>query len=146
VVIPSLPGYGFSDRPSERGMNPFRIADLWAELMTGLGYQRFGAQGGDWGSSVASRLGSAHLDAVIGIHLNYIPGSYAPYVGPGARELSAAEQAFQQERERWAQTEGGYGQIQRTKPLIHEGWSEVVHCRLTKNPTDSSVGFRVLMP
>src|SRR4051794_41750519 len=46
VVIPSLPGYGFSDRPSERGMHPFRIADLWVELMEGLGYQRFGAQGG----------------------------------------------------------------------------------------------------
>src|SRR5205085_12358785 len=56
VVIPSLPGYGFSDRPRERGMNPFRIADLWVELMAGLGYQRFGAQGGDWGSSVASCL------------------------------------------------------------------------------------------
>jgi pimeloyl-ACP methyl ester carboxylesterase len=116
VVIPSLPGYGFSDRPGERGMHPFRIADLWAKLMAGLGYQRFGAQGGDWGSSVATCLGFAHPDTVVGIHLNYIPGSYAPYLGPGARELSAAEQAFLQERERWLQTEGGYGQIQRTKP------------------------------
>jgi pimeloyl-ACP methyl ester carboxylesterase len=116
VVIPSLPGYGFSDRPSERGMNPFRTADLWVELMAGLGYQRFGAQGGDWGSSVASCLGFAHADTLVGIHLNYIPGSYAPYLGPGARELSDTEQAFLQERERWVQTEGGYGQIQRTKP------------------------------
>jgi len=64
VVIPSLPGYGFSDRPSERGMHPFRIADLWAELMAGLGYQRFGAQGGDWGASVATCLGFAHADMV----------------------------------------------------------------------------------
>jgi pimeloyl-ACP methyl ester carboxylesterase len=116
VVIPSLPGYGFSDRPSERGMNPFRIAEVWVELMAGLGYQRFGAQGGDWGASVATCLGFAHADAVVGIHLNYIPGSYTPYLGPGARELSAAEQVFVQDRERWAQTEGGYGQIQRTKP------------------------------
>jgi pimeloyl-ACP methyl ester carboxylesterase len=116
VVIPSLPGYGFSDRPSGRGMNPFRIADLWVELMEGLGYHHFGAQGGDWGSSVASCLGFTHADTVVGIHLNYIPGSYAPYLGPGARELSAAERAFQQERERWTKTEGGYGQIQRTKP------------------------------
>jgi len=116
VVIPSLPGYGFSDRPRKRGMHPFRIADLWAELMAGLGYQRFGAQGGDWGSSVATCLGFAHADAVVGIHLNYIPGSYAPYLGPGARGLSAAEQDFLQERERWLQSEGGYGQIQRTKP------------------------------
>jgi len=116
VVIPSLPGYGFSDRPGERGMHPFRIADLWAKLMVGLGYQRFGAQGGDWGSSVATCLGLAHAGAVVGMHLNYIPGSYAPYLGPGARGLSAAERVFQQERERWLQTEGGYGQIQRTKP------------------------------
>jgi len=116
VVIPSLPGYGFSDRPRERGMHPFRIADLWAELMAELGYQRFGAQGGDWGSSVATCLGFAHADAVVGIHLNDLPGSYAPYLGPGARELSGAEQDFLQERERWLQTEGGYGQIQRIKP------------------------------
>jgi len=80
VVIPSLPGYGFSDRPSERGMHPFRIADLWAELMAGLGYQRFGAQGGDWGSSVATCLGFAHADMVVGIHLNDLPGSYAPCI------------------------------------------------------------------
>src|SRR5262249_31503760 len=53
---------------------------------------------------------------VIGIHLNYIPGSYAPYLGPGARELSDAERAFLQERERWVETEGGYGRIQRTRP------------------------------
>jgi len=116
VVCPSMPGYGFSDHPVEPGMDPERIAALWAELMQGLGYQRFGAQGGDWGSSVATCLGFAHADAVVGIHLNYIPGSYAPYLGPGARGLSAAERVFQQERERWLQTEGGYGQIQRTKP------------------------------
>jgi pimeloyl-ACP methyl ester carboxylesterase len=77
-VIPSLPGYGFSDRSSGRGMKPFRIADLWVELMAGLGYHRFGAQGGDWGASVATCLGFVHPDTVVGIHLNYIPGSYAP--------------------------------------------------------------------
>ena len=47
VVVPSLPGFGFSDRPAQHGMSPFRIADLWAKLMDGLGYPRFGAQGGD---------------------------------------------------------------------------------------------------
>src|SRR5262245_50420082 len=107
VVVPSLPGYGFSDRPGERGMHPFRIADLWAELMQGLGYRRFGAQGGDWGSSVATCLGFAHPEQVVGIHLNYIPGSYMPYLGPGARELTEAEQAFLRAREEWVQTEGG---------------------------------------
>ena len=58
VVVPSMPGYGYSDRPTERGMDILRIADLWAQLMTeGLGYSRFGAQGGDWGASVTARLG-----------------------------------------------------------------------------------------
>jgi pimeloyl-ACP methyl ester carboxylesterase len=116
VVVPSLPGYGFSDRPSERGMHPFRIAGLWAELMQGLGYRRFGAQGGDWGSSVATCLGLAHPEHVVGIHLNYIPGSYSPYLGPEAPALTEAEQAFLQARDAWVQTEGGYSQIQRTRP------------------------------
>ena len=62
VVAPSLPGYGFSDRPTERGMHNFRVADLWAKLMTdGLEYQRFGAQGGDWGAVVTAALGSTPI-------------------------------------------------------------------------------------
>src|SRR5260370_35735985 len=57
VIVPSLPGYGFSDRPRERGMDPKKIATLWVRLMEGLGYQRFGAQGGDWGSILPISLG-----------------------------------------------------------------------------------------
>jgi len=56
VVVPSLPGFGFSDRPSKRGMNTFRIAELWVALMRELGYARFGAQGGDFGASVSTIL------------------------------------------------------------------------------------------
>jgi pimeloyl-ACP methyl ester carboxylesterase len=116
VVVPSMPGYGFSDRPTERGMNAFRIAGLWARLMEGIGYRRFGAQGGDWGASVATWLGFTHPENVIGLHLNYIPGSYKPYVGPGARELSEWEREFLEEQEGWGQSEGGYGHVQGTKP------------------------------
>ncbi|MBZ5524676.1 MAG: epoxide hydrolase 1, partial [Acidobacteriia bacterium] len=76
VVIPSLPGYGFSDRPRERGMNPIRVAALWARLMAELGYERFAAQGGDWGSAVSTALGLDHAQRVIGIHLNYIAGRF----------------------------------------------------------------------
>jgi pimeloyl-ACP methyl ester carboxylesterase len=72
VVMPSMPGYGFSDHPTEPGMDPERIAALWAELMKGLGYGRFGAQGGDWGSMVTTYLGYRHADAVAGIHLNMV--------------------------------------------------------------------------
>ncbi len=73
VVVPSLPGYGFSDRPTHRGMNTFRIAELWAGLMAELGYNRFAAQGGDIGAGVTTILGLRHADRMIGIHLNHIP-------------------------------------------------------------------------
>src|SRR5207245_7664984 len=78
VVVPSLPGFGFSDRPAQPGMSPFRIADTWAQLMDGLGYPRYGAQGGDWGAGVSTVLGLAYPANVLGIHLNFIPGSYMP--------------------------------------------------------------------
>ena len=54
VVCPTLPGYGFSDKPARPGWGVGHIADVWARLMTGLGYDRFGAQGGDWGSAVTT--------------------------------------------------------------------------------------------
>src|SRR5258706_15493634 len=79
VVVPSLPGYGFSERPRARGMNVARIAELFLHLMRDeLGYQRFGAQGGDWGSSITSRLGYAYPQHLIGIHLNMISPGWAP--------------------------------------------------------------------
>ncbi len=116
VVVPSIPGYGFSDRPTQRGMNIFRIADLWARLMTdGLGYHRFGAQGGDWGASVTARLGFAHPNQLVGIHVTSVAAIF-PYLGPGARELSQQERALLEGRERWRQAEGGYSHIQGTKP------------------------------
>ena len=116
VIVPSLPGYGFSDRATQQGMNAFAIADLWAQLMNGLGYQRFGAQGGDWGASVASCLGHAYSSNVVGIHLNYIPGSFQPFTGAGTHELSQAERAFLADSEEWWQAEGGYAHVQKTKP------------------------------
>lgn len=116
VVVPSLPGYGFSARPTQSGMNVFRIADLWRQLMEGLGYTRFCAQGGDWGASVSTCLGLNHPQQIIGLHLNYIPGSFKPYQDASSRELSAVERSFLEEQSRWVEAEGGYGQVQRTKP------------------------------
>ena len=72
VVAPSMPGYGFSDHARAPGMDAERIAALWAELMRGLGYARFGAQGGDWGAMVSTYLGAKHADVVAGIHLNMV--------------------------------------------------------------------------
>src|SRR5436305_8061166 len=77
---PSLPGYGFSDPPSSAGMSNARMAELFAQLMTTLGYERFGAQGGDWGAGIATWLAAKFPSRLVGIHLNYIPGSYAPAV------------------------------------------------------------------
>ena len=116
VVVPSLPGYGFSPRPRSAGMHPLRIAALFGKLMTGLDYGRFGAQGGDWGATVATRLAMTLRDRVAGIHLNYIPGSYAPFLGPGSRPLSLGEEAFLAERDRWREEEGAYGHVQATRP------------------------------
>ncbi len=116
VVVPSLPGYGFSDRPRERGMNPFKVAELWAQLMGELGYERFAAQGGDWGSAVATALGLDHAQCIIGIHLNYIAGRFL--LGGTLNQPPADDVAksYLRELRGWWDMEGGYSHIQSTKP------------------------------
>ncbi|HYY56996.1 MAG TPA: epoxide hydrolase [Pyrinomonadaceae bacterium] len=113
VVVPSVPGYGFSDRPRERGMTKARIARIWSSLMEGLGYARFGAQAGDVGTGITTRLGLLFPERIIGIHLT---DPAWPYLGAGARELSAAERAYVEEEARWQRDEGAYGDLQATKP------------------------------
>jgi pimeloyl-ACP methyl ester carboxylesterase len=116
VVAPSMPGYGFSDATDKRGLSVLSIGDLWAKLMSeNLGYQRFAAQGGDWGARVTAKLGLSHGDKVIGIHTTST-SSPTPYQGPGTRELSAAEKAMLAQRVQWLADEGGYSHIQATKP------------------------------
>jgi epoxide hydrolase len=73
VVCPSLPGFGFSGKPSETGWGTERIADAWDQLMSRLGYPSYGAQGGDWGARVTMTLGRRHPGNVIGIHLHMVP-------------------------------------------------------------------------
>ena len=114
VIVPSLPGYGFSDQTRERGVSVIRIADLWASLMDGLGYERFAAHGGDWGAGITARLGYAYPERLIGIHVTAV--SATPYLGPGSRDLTEAERRLVEEREQWRQDEGGYSHIQGTKP------------------------------
>ena len=117
VVAPSLPGFGFSDQPTERGMEVQRVARMWKTLMTeNLGYPRFAASGGDIGAAVTSRLGHGHADSTIGIHLTGSITRPTPYLGPGSRELTEAERAFIDQRGQWQQDEGGYNHIQGTKP------------------------------
>jgi len=116
VVVPSLPGYGFSSKPKRRGTSPFQIAALWTELMQGLGYARFGAQGGDWGSAVSVCLGFKHPEQLLGIHLNFISSSFAPPLNERERPVAPDEQAFLDARSRWFDAEAGYNRIQATKP------------------------------
>ncbi len=99
VIIPSMPGYGFSGKPTDPGWNPDRIARTWAVLMKRLGYKRYVAQGGDWGSPVSSAMARQAPDGLLGIHIN-LPAVVPPDVaavlaagGPAPAGLSDKERA-----------------------------------------------------
>jgi pimeloyl-ACP methyl ester carboxylesterase len=113
VVAPSLPGFGFSDKPAERGWDAARIARAWSELMRRLGYTRYVAQGGDWGSIITSTLAQQQPAGLVGIHLNMpiVFPDPVPATGLSAAELRAVEK-FKQ-----FQTDGfGYFLQQSTRP------------------------------
>ncbi len=114
MVIPSLPGYGFSERPARTGVTSRYTAGLWHRLMRGLGYRRYGAQGGDFGSAVTTFMALDDPAPLLGIHLHNL--DVAPSTGPGSRPLSAAERSFAAQYERWRQDDRGYGAIQSTRP------------------------------
>lgn len=114
VIVPSLPGFGFSDHPTVRGVTSTTIAAWWAHLMTDiLGYTRFGAAGGDIGAGVTQRLALAHPEQVVGIHLTYLGSTFAP---PEPSALSDAEQRYVLALQQWSRHEGAYASLQSTKP------------------------------
>ena len=116
LVIPSMPGYGFSSQPRQRGMDPARIAAIWRKLMVqGLGYDRFLAHGGDWGAGVSTALGRDHADVTEGIHLHFMfAGGDAP--GVDHSSLTEAERTYLAERVKWQAEEGSYARQHGTKP------------------------------
>jgi pimeloyl-ACP methyl ester carboxylesterase len=116
VVVPSLPGYGFSPAPQRKGTGAWTTAQLWAELMAQLGYERFGAQGGDLGAAVSIWLGQRFPERVVGMHLNYIPGSLKPPMREGQPPLTDEEQEFCKRIAAWVDKEGGYAHLQGTRP------------------------------
>jgi len=116
VVVPSLPGYGFSERPTAPGTTAAVIADVWAELMTTLGYERFGAQGGDWGSAISTHLGIQHAERVAGVHLNYVFRAFLPSRRSLGANADPDETAYFDGTDRWYAAEGGYSHLQATKP------------------------------
>jgi pimeloyl-ACP methyl ester carboxylesterase len=116
VVAPSMPGYGFSAHPREPGMEAERIAALWVELMRGLGYGRFGAQGGDWGAMVTTYLGARHPDAVLGIHLNMVLALPEDQQTPDLTGVTQDEMIDLMHAQQFLNEETGYQRIQGTKP------------------------------
>jgi pimeloyl-ACP methyl ester carboxylesterase len=113
LVIPSLPGYGFSERPAQR-MTYRDVGRLWHRLMRGLGYDRYAAGGSDFGSGVATLMALDDPEPLIGLHLTNL--ELDTYLGPSARPLSEVERAFLDRAERWSRAESGYKAIQSTKP------------------------------
>ena len=105
VIVPSLPGYGFSDPPFTLGTSNRQIAAQICDLMTSLGYDRFAVQGGDWGAGVSTWIARDHPERLTAMHLNYIPGSYAPH----ADDMTEAEQQFLRDAERWVAASYAYG-------------------------------------
>ncbi|MER6248197.1 epoxide hydrolase family protein [Streptomyces griseorubiginosus] len=124
VVIPSLPGFGFSEKPAETGWTASRIARAWAELMKRLGYTRWAAQGGDWGGVVTTDLGAMQPEGLVGIHLNTqyaFPAQMPEDLSPEQRD-AAETLAF------YAGELGGSNHLQGTKP-------ETVGFALADSPT-----------
>lgn len=114
VVIPSLPGYGFSSRPLQVGVNYRYVAERWHQLMSELGYSRYAAGGYDFGSGVTTLLAFDHPESVIGIHLTTLESDLTPTVADA--ELSDLERSYLAVTRQWGATERGYSTIQSTKP------------------------------
>ena len=112
VVAPSLPGFGFSDKPSARGWNADRIARAWSELMARLGYRRYVAQGGDWGAFVTTKMAQQHPAGLAAIHLNF------PQVTPDKipANLTSEQQRTVDALKRFESDGSGYFALQATRP------------------------------
>jgi pimeloyl-ACP methyl ester carboxylesterase len=124
LVIPSMPGFGFSGKPTDMGWNPDRIARAWAELMKRLGYTRYVAQGGDWGSPVSSAMARQAAPGLVGIHIN-LPATLPPDVaavlasgGPAPAGLSEKERAAFNSLDTFYKKYRAYGAIMGTRPQV----------------------------
>jgi pimeloyl-ACP methyl ester carboxylesterase len=119
VVIPSLPGFGFSGPTHEAGWETGRVAAAWAELMRRLGYRRYGAQGGDLGAFVAPELGRTAPDDVVGVHVNAATFGFIPFGEVPEEEqatLSDSERARLRRLAHFMDEGNGYFKIQATRP------------------------------
>jgi len=122
LVIPSMPGYGFSGKPTSTGWDPARIARAWASLMNGLGYTQFVAQGGDWGSLITDLMGAQAPPGLLGIH-NSMPNAVPPEIakalqlgGPPPSGLSSEEQQAYERLDFFFKLGLGYALEMRNRP------------------------------
>ena len=113
LVVPTLPGFGFSDKPTAPGWNVGRIADAWGELMRRLGYDRWAAQGGDWGAAVTTKLGFKASPGLVGIHLNMV--MFQPTDEERAAATPAEQEMLDRSR-RYTEQFSSYYQLQNTRP------------------------------
>ena len=113
VIVPPLPGYGFSEAPATDGMGPDQVADLWVDLVAELGYREFFADGGDWGAAVTASLATRHPDHLRGAHFTM----FSPPIDPGA--LIGEDKEWWDALQAYRDAEWGYVHLQRTsrKPL-----------------------------
>jgi pimeloyl-ACP methyl ester carboxylesterase len=116
VVIPSLPGFGFSGKPTTPGFNPEKMADVLAALMARLGYERYGAQGGDWGAIISRSLAGNYPERVIGLHSNFMTGGPPAGAVDPNEGVPEAELALRAERTEAFAEGSAYQEIQGTKP------------------------------
>jgi pimeloyl-ACP methyl ester carboxylesterase len=116
VVAPSMPGFGFSGPTKESGWNSMRIARAFAKLMTRLGYERFGAQGGDFGAFISPDLGRVDTDRVIGIHVNAATVGFIPFGEIDRDTLTEVERQRLDRMNLFLKEGNGYFQIQATRP------------------------------
>ncbi len=113
VVAPSLPGFGWSDKPSRTGWSLRRIATAWNELMLSLGYERYGAQGGDWGSAVTNTLAAVVPERLAGVHVNLVT---VPQADGAFADLTPEERSAAEELAEFRKTGSGYAVQQATRP------------------------------
>lgn len=122
LVIPSMPGYGFSGKPASTGWGPERIARAWAELMKRLGYTRYVAQGGDWGSPVSNAMARHAPSGLLGVHMN-LPATVPPEIakalsagGPAPEGLSEKERAAFESLDTFIKKNRAYAVLMNTRP------------------------------
>lgn len=119
LIIPSIPGFGFSGPTPDPGWTSDRVARAWVELMGRLGYERYGAQGGDWGAFVAPDVGRADPEHVVGVHLNAATYGFIPFGPVEPDELatfSDVEKARLERLNYYLSEQSGYFQLQATRP------------------------------